>query len=114
MAHLIVVNVDFWYNIPMRGGEMMKYAISYDLNQEDKNYAKLIEAIKNASNGIYCNPCKSTWFIQSNHEGAEKLYQALRKSIDENDFIVIAQVTNDVSGFTEKQAATILHNHFRG
>lgn len=90
----------------------MNYMISYDLNKSGQDYEALFEAIKNASNGIWCKPCKSTWLIQSGCQTSTALYEALEKSLDANDFIVIAKIDGTVYGRMEKSVADYIGKHF--
>lgn len=71
-----------------------KYLISYDLIK-DKDYSKLIEAIKSIANG-YSKPLKSVWII--GHSGsASDIVNALSPYIDSDDKLLVTLVTKDTS-----------------
>lgn len=73
---------------------MAKYLITYDLIK-DKDYSKLIEAIKSIANG-YSKPLKSTWII--GHPGsASDIVNALSPYIDLDDKLLVTLVTKDTS-----------------
>jgi hypothetical protein len=71
-----------------------KYLISYDLIK-DKDYSKLIDAIKSIANG-YSNPLKSVWII--GHSGkASDIVTALGPYMDSDDKLLVTLVTKDTS-----------------
>lgn len=73
---------------------MKSYLISYDLIK-DKDYSKLIEAIKAISNG-HTKPLESVWII--GHAGsAYDITKALMPYIDSDDKLFVTQVTKDTS-----------------
>ena len=77
---------------------MTKYLISYDLNKHDKNYAGVIEAIKNASNGVWCKPLESVWLIQSSLS-ATQISDRIKLAADANDRWLVNEITNNRQGW---------------
>lgn len=73
---------------------MANYLITYDLIK-DKDYTKLIDAIKSIANG-YSKPLLSTWII--GHDGsASDIVTALSPYIDNDDKLFVTLVTKDTS-----------------
>jgi len=90
----------------------MNFIISYDLNKDDKNYDGLIEKIKEISTGIWCSPCKSTWVINSSLRSSREAYEKLATEIDDNDYIIIVEITTNIYGLMHKDNADFLSKHF--
>ncbi|WP_335987108.1 hypothetical protein [Acinetobacter bereziniae] len=73
---------------------MKYYLVTYDLIK-DKDYTKLIDAIKSIANG-YAKPLLSTWII--GHQGSSKdIVNALVPYMDKDDKLFVTLVTNDTS-----------------
>lgn len=89
----------------------MKYMISYDLNKHDKNYDGLIEAIKKVSTA-WCCPCKSTWMIHSSYTDAAEVYKRLSSEIDQNDYLVVCEITGNCYGQMDKETADFISKNF--
>lgn len=77
---------------------MKNYAISYDLNKQDKNYDGLYETIKNFN---YYHVMDSVWFIKTNFT-AQEIYDKLKPQIDNNDFLFISEINSNYYGFLNK------------
>ena len=70
----------------------MVYLVSYDLNEPDKDYQRLIDAISR-----YGNPCrvlKSQWLIQSD-KSAKQLCDELTAFVDESDELFVCEVNQN-------------------
>lgn len=91
---------------------MRKYIISYDLNKSGKDYEGLFEAIKSTSNGIWCNPCKSTWLIQSLLQSSKEVYDALKSALDADDYIIITEFSNNAFGFLDDKTVEYMNKFF--
>lgn len=83
---------------------MKKYAISYDLNKQNKNYDGLISEIKNFN---YIEVMKSMWFVKTNFSAYE-IYSKLKPQIDNNDFLFISEITSDHMGFLRSEVVNWL------
>jgi hypothetical protein len=77
---------------------MKYYAISYDLNKQDKNYDGLYDAIKNFN---YYHVMDSVWFIKTNFTSLE-VYNKLKPQIDTNDFLFVSEINSNYYGFLQK------------
>ena len=67
---------------------MSKYCVSYDLNENHKDYDGLISAIKdyNCIKALY-----STWFVKSD-DSAQDIYKHLKPYIDNDDHLFVIEV----------------------
>lgn len=72
----------------------MTYLISYDLNKPGKNYEDLYEAIKGASNGVWCKPLRSVYIIKSNLS-VKSIYDRLATCLDTTDRVLVIEVTRN-------------------
>lgn len=81
----------------------MVYVISYDLNEDNKNYPCVIQAIKDASNGLWCDCLKSTWVIKSELDSAAKVYDVIKPCLDSDDTCIVFEVRNNKQGQLEKK-----------
>lgn len=77
---------------------MKTYLISYDLYKTGQNYELLIENIKKLSPNNWCHPLESLWVIKSNFESIQ-IRNDLRNFIDENDLILVAQITENTAWY---------------
>lgn len=73
---------------------MANYLITYDLIR-DKDYEKLIEAIKSIANG-YTRPLESVWIIGHNGSAMD-IVNALIPYIDSDDKLLVTKVTEDTA-----------------
>lgn len=78
----------------------MIYLVSYDLNEPDKDYRRLFDAIER-----YDKPCrilKSQWLIRSD-KSAEEIFNELVDFIDANDELFVCEVNqNHLGRFRDK------------
>lgn len=86
----------------------MTYLISYDLNSPGKNYDDLYEAIKAASTGVWCKPLRSVYIIKSNLR-AEEVYNRLKPCLDDNDCILVIEVTRESHWYLNKEISDYLY-----
>lgn len=86
----------------------MTYLISYDLNSPGKNYDDLYEAIKNASTGVWCKPLSSVYIIKSDYSTGT-IYNRLKSCIDENDCILIIEVTKKSHWYLNTKVSEYLY-----
>jgi pyruvate/2-oxoglutarate/acetoin dehydrogenase E1 component len=71
--------------------------ITYDLNLPGQEYKPLYEAIRKLAEYDFIHPLESGWF--SVYPGTAKdIYTCLKSFIDENDDIIVCQMTKDYSG----------------
>ena len=78
---------------------MSKYCISYDLNENHKDYDGLISAIKDYN---YIKALYSTWFVKSNNT-AQDIYNHLKPYIDNDDRLFVIKVDpSDKQGWMSK------------
>lgn len=86
----------------------MLYLISYDLSQPDRNYDGLYEAIK--KQGSWWHYLESTWIVSSTLT-SHQIAQNLRSQIDDNDHLIVIQVTKDFDGWLKKDAWDWINQH---
>ncbi|MBE3143933.1 MAG: hypothetical protein IMZ61_08420 [Planctomycetes bacterium] len=77
------------------------YAINYDLKVPNRDYEGLYKAIKQL--GKWWHYIESTWLIMSD-ESSTQIWDKLRIHMDQNDFMLIIEVRNDVQGWLPKEA----------
>lgn len=90
---------------------MNVFIISYDLNKKGKNYEPLFEKIKQIAD-VHCKPCLSTWIIASRTKTKKEIYDELRKIIDDDDYIVVAQLNSKVYAQPDKEHKDIMQKYF--
>lgn len=73
----------------------MIYLVSYDLNAPEKNYERIISAIK--TYGDYCPVLKSQWLISSD-TSADNIFLHLRNHIDPDDALFICELPPNYAG----------------
>lgn len=78
----------------------MTYLISYDLNKPGKNYENLYEAIKGASNGVWCKPLRSVYIINSNLS-VKSIYDRLATCLDTTDRVLVIEVTRNACWYLD-------------
>jgi hypothetical protein len=92
---------------------MYAYIISYDLNKKDKDYEGVYDAIKKASNGVWCHYLDSTWIIKSSYPNANDISNLINKHLDSNDRCFVCELKENYSGWlTEEQWKYIRENIF--
>lgn len=77
------------------------HIISYDLKKEGHDYSGLYEKIKQC--GEWRHYLDSTWLVSSS-KSAQQIYNLVKGSLDANDHILIAEITNDYYGYLNKTA----------
>ena len=81
-----------------------RYMITYDLNDPGKNYDKVIQAIKDASDGAWCTYWKSSFLIRTDKQTADEVSSLITKHLDNNDRMIIIEIINNKQGWlSEKQ-----------
>lgn len=86
---------------------MSKYCISYDLNENHKDYDGLISAIREYD---YIKALYSTWFVKSN-DTAQDIYNHLKPYIDNDDHLFVIKVDpSDKQGWMSKDIWTWLNS----
>lgn len=89
---------------------MATYLIGYDLNESDKDYADLIEAIKGLAESWW-HHLDSTWIIK--HVGpASSIRDSLKPHIDSNDELLVVKLSGEGAwaGFNDKGSAWLKNN----
>lgn len=76
----------------------MVYLVTYDLNKEDKDYSGVIQAIKDASTGVWTHCMESTWLIQSSMKSEVEVFNAVKPHLDANDNCLVVRVTEKPMG----------------
>lgn len=79
----------------------MVYMVTYDLNNSGKNYDGVIEAIKSASNGVWCTYWKSAFLIQSDLASANDVFAKIKPALDRDDRCIVIQVVNNYQGWLQ-------------
>lgn len=80
---------------------MTLYIVSYDLKKPGKDYKGLYEELKKSPK--WWHYLESTWLIHTN-ETADQLFDRLRSHIDENDYVLVTEVTRNRSGWLPRKA----------
>ncbi len=75
--------------------------ISYDLSDPGQDYSGLYEEIKKA--GTWWHHLDSTWVI-STKASPDEWQERLRRHIDENDSLLVIEVTNNYQGWLPERA----------
>jgi hypothetical protein len=89
---------------------MATYLIGYDLNKSDKDYPKLIEAIKGLTD-TWWHHLDSTWIIK--HAGtAATIRGILKPHIDSDDELLVVKLTGEGAwtGFNDKGSKWLTDN----
>lgn len=90
----------------------MVYMITYDLNSKGQKYDEVIEAIKNASTGVWCSFWKSSYLIKSNLT-VQQVNDKIIAHLDSNDRLIVIEVKNNYLGWlTDEQWKYIRENIF--
>lgn len=81
----------------------MVYLVTYDLKKQGQDYDNVIEAIKNASTGVWCSYWQSSYLIKSNLPTANAVFEKIKPYIDDNDRILVIEVKNNYQGWLSKE-----------
>ena len=88
----------------------MVYMISYDLNAPSNNRDKVMDDIK--SLGAWCKYLTTTFLVKT-YKSKDDVNSICTQNLDSNDSMIIAPVSNMVSGWlTEEQWKWIRENIF--
>ncbi len=79
----------------------MVLLVSYDLKKPGKDYSDLYQTLKKAKK--WWHYLDSTWLLVTDLSPKAWL-EKIKPAIDENDFVLIIQVTNNYSGWLPKEA----------
>lgn len=71
---------------------MATHFVGYDLNQPGQHYARLSKALEECRAHWHC--LDSTWLVVTD-ESADQLRDRLSRQIDENDALLVIDVTGD-------------------
>lgn len=77
------------------------YNVSYDLNKKGKDYQGLYNELKSKQEWYHL--LDSTWLLCTS-ESAAQLWERLRSHIDNDDYIFIAEITNNYEGWLPNSA----------
>lgn len=80
---------------------MRAFLVSYDLKVPGRDYSGLYGAIR--LSGRWWHYLDSTWIIVTT-ESAQQISQRLKPHIDNNDYILIIEVVNNIGGWLPKDA----------
>ena len=92
----------------------MVYMVTYDLNKEGQNYEDVIQAIKDASTGVWCSYWKSSYLIKSNLTSADKVAEIIHPHLDSNDSLLVIEVKNNKQGWLSKKQWDYINNSIFG
>lgn len=88
----------------------MVYMITYDLNNQGKNYDDVINAIKEASNGVWCSFWKSSYLIKSNLSTADAVSKKIQPFLDDDDRLLVIEVKNNKQGWLSEEDWDYINN----
>lgn len=75
--------------------------ISYDLRDPGQDYSGLYKELKKA--GTWWHHLDSTWIISTN-TGPDEWQERLRKHMDDDDSLLVIEVTNNYQGWLPERA----------
>lgn len=79
---------------------MAVYMVTYDLNNPGQRYDDVIQAIKEASTGVWCTYRESSYLIQSNLS-VQQVFDRIAPHLDSNDKLLIIEVKENYQGWLE-------------
>ena len=79
---------------------MAVYMVTYDLNNPGQRYDDVIQAIKEASTGVWCTYWESSYLIQSNLS-VQQVFDRIAHHLDSNDKLLIIEVKENYQGWLE-------------
>lgn len=82
------------------------YLITYDLHKPGQDYPKLYDAIKNCGS-YWSHILDSIWIVKST-SSADTIRDLIHATVDENDSILIIEVTTNYSGWLTKDCWEVL------
>jgi CRISPR-associated endonuclease Cas2 len=90
----------------------MLYLVTYDLNKPKQDYENLFSALKKT--GTWWHHLDSTWLVKSS-ETVEDFANRIKKEIDQNDSLLIVEITKDsYKGWLTQKAWDWLKNNISG
>lgn len=92
----------------------MVYMITYDLNSPGQKYDDVINAIKEASTGVWCTYWKSSYLIKSNYQTAKEVFEKIKPHLDENDSVLVIEVKNNKQGWLTNKQWNYINNSIFG
>lgn len=81
----------------------MVYMVTYDLNKQGQKYDEVIDAIKDASTGVWCTFWKSSYLIKSNLTSANAVFEKIQPYLDSNDRLLVIEVKNNKQGWLSEK-----------
>ncbi len=85
----------------------MVFLITYDLNNESKNYKGLTQAIL-ALSANRCRFCKSSWLVKTDLKTADEVFAKLRPYLDDDDNCFVVEVKNNKQGWLPEEYLTCI------
>ncbi len=89
----------------------MVFAVIFKLEQHTKEQEKVAEAVKKASNGIWCNFWDGFWMIQSNCPNANDIVKCVAPFLTKDDRLFVFEVKNNRQGWLSKDEWDYLNEH---
>lgn len=77
---------------------MAVYMVTYDLNNPGQRYDDVINAITEASTGVWCTYWKSSYLIQSNLS-VQQVFDRIAPHLDSNDKLLVIEVKENYQGW---------------
>ena len=76
--------------------------ITYDLNKQGQDYENVIQAIKDASTGVWCTYWKSSYLIKTNLT-VQQVSDKITPHLDGNDSLLVIEVKENYQGWLSKE-----------
>lgn len=89
----------------------MVYFITYDLNKTGKDYEGVYQAIRDASNGVWCHYWESSWLIRSNLLTADQVFARIKPHLDKDDRCLVIEIKNNKQGWLTQEQWDYINNH---
>lgn len=84
--------------------------ISYDLIRPEKDYDKVIEAIKNLGTS-WAHPLRSVWWVETNMT-SDQVSDAVKKAFDGNDIFFVNRLrAGEYQGWLSREMWEWLNTH---
>ena len=92
----------------------MVYLITYDLNKSGKDYQGVYDAIKAASDGVWCHYWDSSWLIRSTYSSANSVFEKIKPHLDSNDKCLVIEVKHNTQGWLTQEEWDYINNNIFG
>lgn len=92
----------------------MVYFITYDLNNAGKDYQGVYQAIKDASDGVWCHFWDSSWLIRSNYASADDVFEKIKPHLDSDDRCIVVEAKNNKQGWLTKEQWDYINTYIFG